>query len=160
MSSWFHAGLEFGKGVREGLLGCLPCPPHDPIVALHQGIPTFTFGGLPVSSPLNLPFDEIATVAVFATRQSGQKTNVPVGSTIASDNPAVAVALVTDTNGVITGYTATATALSGVANVTLAEADGSLPDVAVITIVDDAVASLGQDTANATFSPNPTPPTA
>lgn len=116
-----------------------------------------------MSAAFTLLFDQIATVTVGAVRQSGQLTNVPAGSTIASDNAAVAVATTLDPTGTfIISYMATATAQTGSANITLSPPSGStIPaDVAVCTIAADPVTSLVQNTGSATFAPNPTPPTA
>ena len=112
-----------------------------------------------MSAAFTLPFDEIATVKLFATKKSGAVVAVLAGSTVTSDNASVVVALAADGQS----YTATATTQTGSANISLSPPAGStVPvDVAVCTIgaASDVVVSQTQDTANASFAPNPTPPT-
>lgn len=112
-----------------------------------------------MSTALSLPYDEIATVQIFAITAGGNiVVAVPRGTTVASDDPAIAVQLAADGQS----YTATATARRGSAAITITAPRHSTvpPDVARITIVDPiaAVAVLTQDTANARFAPNPDPP--
>lgn len=134
---------------------------HDPIRSIHQELPVFTKGDGTMSAGFTLPFDEIATVKLAATRKSGASAPVPDGSTVTSDNAAVLIVL----DPSLTFYTATATAQAGTANISFAPPPGSpIPvDIAVCTIgaaVADPITALSQDTAGATFAPNPAPPTA
>jgi hypothetical protein len=134
---------------------------HDPVIAIHQGVPLIRSGAA-MSKPFNLPFDEIGTVKLFGTRASGAVTSVIAGSTVTSDNPTVVVTLAADSQSYTVASTAKPTTPPTVANITLSPPAGSTvpADVAQCTVIDDSVVSQGQDTANATFAPNPTPPTA
>lgn len=138
-------------------------PHHDPIVAQRQGVPVFSIGDKTMSAGFSLPFDEIATVQVFAVRASGAKTGIIPGSTVTSDSVAVVVTLSADG----TSYTATAATnvVGTTANIMLSPPAGStIPiDTAVVTIaaaLQDPIVSQLQDTANAVLTPNPAPPTA
>lgn len=137
---------------------------HDPITHQYHAVPRYRLaqGVNPMSAAFNLPFDEIATVNIFAVRKSGKLSGVIPGSTVTSDSIAVVVALAADGS-----YTATAATnvVGTTANISLSPPSGDATpvDVAVVTITAallDPIVSQTQDTANLVLTPNPTPPTA
>jgi hypothetical protein len=106
-----------------------------------------------MAAALSLPFDLIATIPAFATDKFGIPLPLPSDAAVASSDPSVAVTL-QGSNVVVA-----ATKQAGSATITLSNAAGLTPDSAVVTITQPQASALILNTAAATFSQNPSPPT-